>query len=265
MDKEQMLIRKLADHYCGAYLVRVIEGIIHNLNGPFQILYIRSEQLAMNIRQLQEGIRTGKISAMDDLVAKMRERIDSVLKGLDDLNNQHLHLTSGMIVEKRSVVQPIKVNDLIKDTLFLLNANMLFKHKVEKVYHFGENLPTIFGRYSELGVIILNIVQNALEAMSHTEERRLEIDTSYTDRTVTINISDTGCGIPRKDQKHIFSPFFTTKKDVDYEGKLGDNVGLGLAIVDILIKDYGGTITCESVPGATTFTLNIPAGKRTKD
>jgi signal transduction histidine kinase len=265
MDKEEMLIRKLADHSCGAYLVRVIEGIIHNLNGPFQILYIRSEQLAMNIKQLQEGFQTGKVSGMGDLVDKMRERIESVLKGLDDLNNQHLHLTSGMIVEKRSVIQPIKIDDLIKDTLFLLNANMLFKHKVEKVYHFGENLPTVFGRYSEFGVIILNIVQNALEAMVDTDERRLEIETSCNDRMVTIKISDTGCGIPRKNQKHIFSPFFTTKKDVDYEGKLGDNMGLGLSIVEVLIKDYGGTITCESVPGATTFTLNIPAGKRTKD
>ena len=265
MDKEEMLIRKLADHYCGAYLVRVIEGIIHNLNGPFQILYIRSEQLAMNIKQLQEEIRTGKISEMGDLVAKMMERIDSVLKGLDDLNNQHLHLTSGMIVEKRSVIQPIKINDLIKDTLFLLNANMLFKHKVEKIYSFGDNLPTIFGRYSEFGAMILNIVQNALEAMADTEEKRLEIETSCSDRVVTVKISDTGCGIPRKDQKHIFSPFFTTKKDVDYEGKLGDNMGLGLSIVDLLIKDYGGTITCESAPGSTTFTLTIPVGKKTKD
>ena len=111
----------------------------------------------------------------------------------------------------------------------------------------------------------MNIVQNALEAMADTEERRLEIESSYTDKMVTIKISDTGCGIPQNDQKYIFSPFFTTKKNLDYEGKLDDNLGLGLSIVDVLIKDYGGTVTHESVPGSTTFTLNIPAGKRTKD
>jgi len=264
MNKEEMLIRRLADHYCGTYLVSVIEGIIHNLNGPFQILYIRSEQLEMSIKQLKEGIRTGKISEMGDLVDKMDERINSILKGLDDLNNQHLHLTSGMIVEKRSSLQPIKINDLIKDTLFLLNANMVFKHKVDKVYHFDPNSPTVVGRYSEFGVMILNIVQNALEAMANTEERHLEIETSHNESTITIKISDTGCGIPEKDRKHLFSPFFTTKKDSDYEGKLDENLGLGLSIVDLLIKDYGGTIAYESAPGATTFILSIPVGKTTK-
>ncbi len=262
MNREEMLIRKLADHYCGAYLIRVIEGVIHNLNGPFQILYIRSEQLEMNIKQLQEGVRVGSISEMGDLMDKMSERINSILKGLDDLNNQHIHLTSGMIVERRSTLQPIKINDLIKDTLFLLNANMVFKHKVDKVYRFDENLPTVVGRYSEFGAMILSIVQNALEALADTEEKRLEIETSHNERMVTIKISDTGCGIPEKDRKHIFSPFFTTKKDSDYEGKLDENIGLGLSFVDLLIKDYGGAVTYESAPGATTFILNVPAGKR---
>lgn len=262
MNREKILIRKLADQACGAYLVRVMEGIIHNLNGPFQILYIRSEQLAMNIKQIQEGIRTGKVSDMGDLAGKMCERINSILKGLEDLNDQHLHLTSGMIVEKRSAIQPIKVNDLIKDTLFLLNANMFFKHRVEKVYHFDENLPTLFGRYSEFGVLILNIVQNALEAMAASEERCLEIETTHKGGMITIRVSDTGCGIPQKNQEHIFSPFFTTKKGSDYEGKFDENIGLGLAIVDLLIKDYDGTITYESVPGATSFVMNIPTGKK---
>jgi C4-dicarboxylate-specific signal transduction histidine kinase len=265
MNREEMLVRRLADHYCSAYLVAVIEGIIHNLNGPFQILYIRAEQLAMNTEDLREASRNGDSSEMEDIIDKLAERTRSILTGLDELNNQHHHLTSGLIVEQRSVLQPIKVNDLIKDTTFLLNANMFFKHKVEKTNCFDEDLPTVFGLYSEFGAMILALVQNALEAMADSEEKRLEIETSHKDNMVTIRVKDTGCGIPQEYADEIFNPFFTTKKGADCEPSLGENIGLGLSLVNTLIKGYNGTITCESAPGATTFTLNVPAGDRKKD
>ncbi|MFH1076866.1 MAG: ATP-binding protein [Pseudomonadota bacterium] len=263
MTKEHLLLRRLADHYCAAFLVRMLDGVIHNLNGPFQILYVRSEQLSMNIKQLYDGAkdRTLDDSKLEGLAARMYDRIRFLLAGLDDLNKQHFVFTSGMLLEKWTNIQPIHLNSLIEDTVLLLNADMFFKHTVEKVYKFADNIPPLFGRRSEFGVMLLCVIENALSAMAQSETRRLEIGTSYDNDkgVITLYISDTGCGIPDAELDNIFSPFFASDWGGKYKLEKGKGTGIGLALVDLLIKEYGGNITCKNRSGETMFMLDIPA------
>jgi len=68
---------------------------------------------------------------------------------------------------------------------------------------------------------------------------------------VTIAVDDTGCGIPKEDQAKLFEPFFSTK------GSKG--TGLGLAVVRKVVREHGGEVVCESVPGeGTTFEIRFP-------
>ena len=264
--RERMLLRKLADNYYGLYLVRVIEGIIHNLNGPLQILYIRSEQLEQNLQQLQNALQSEEaLTEVEGLVPRLEERIKSISKSLDDLNAQLRHLTGDLIVEKRSEIGDVKINQVIEDCIFLLNADMFFKHEVKKTLRLDDALPVLKGRETDFSIIVLNLIQNALEAMIDARDRHLIVETFSQDDKVIIRIQDTGCGIPEQDREHVCEVFFTTKKGTGHEGKDDEHSGLGLSLVSLLLEDYNGTIACESVPGKATFTVEIPCPVNSPD
>jgi signal transduction histidine kinase len=256
--REQILLRRLADNYYGVCLVRVIEGIVHNLNGPLQILYIRSEQLEQNLKQLRGAVQSEALTELEGLPGPMGERIKSISRSLDDLNAQLRHLTNDLIVERRSEVRDVRINQVIEDCIFLLNADMFFKHNVKKAFKLNDALPVLKGRKTDFRIIVLNLVHNALEAMVDAQDKHLTVETSSQEDKVIIKVRDTGCGIPEQDREHIYKPFFTTKKGTGYEAKLDEYAGLGLSFVSLLLGDYNGSISCESVPGKTTFTIEIP-------
>lgn len=258
LSRERALLRKLADDYYGLYLVRVIEGIAHNLSGPLQVLYIRAEQVEQGLEQLLSAAQSGEVTEVQKLAGRMEKKIRSISDSLDDLNDQMKHLTADLIIGRRSEIGDVEINEVAEDCLFLLNANMFFKHKVEKTLRLGDSLPVLKGRKTDFCVVILSIVQNALEALVHVQDKHINIETSRRENRVVIRIQDSGSGIREQDHKYIYDPFFTTKKGTGDNGEPDKHEGLGLALVSILIEDYKGTITCESVPGKTTFTVEIP-------
>jgi signal transduction histidine kinase len=256
--RERMLLRKLLDDYYGVFLVRVIEGVTHNLSGPLQVLYIRSEQLEQDLEQLQGVQQCEGVTEVERLVGRMEEKIKSIIGSLDDLNAQLRHLTSPLIIEKRSEIGDVKINEVIENCLFLLNADMFFKHNVKKAVRLADGLPRLKGRRTDFCIIILNLIQNALEAMVDAPEKHFAIETFSQEGKVAIRIQDTGSGIPEQTREHIYDAFFTTKKGTGPDGEVDKHAGLGLSLVCLLLEDYNGTIAFESIPGKTTFTIQIP-------
>jgi signal transduction histidine kinase len=256
---EEVLLRKLVDHYYGIYLLRLLEGIVHNLNGPMQSLYIRSEQFDQNLAQLQGALEGRKLDAAEELASRMRGRIKGMSKNLDQLNAQVRRLASDLVLERRSEIRDIQVNDVINACTAVLNANMFFKHQVTKTLKLDGALQPIRARRTDVSIIVLNLVQNALEAMADTEDRGLLIQTTAQGGGVIIKIQDTGCGIREEDLKEIYRVCFTTKRGSDSEDAPDSHAGLGLSMVSLLLKDCHGAIDCESRPGKTTFTVKIPA------
>jgi signal transduction histidine kinase len=253
-----MLLRKLGENYYGKYLVRVIEGITHNLSGPLQVLYIRFEQFEQLIEQMRGVPPSDGLTQASGLLDRVEGRITSISESLNDLNDQLRHLTSPLIVEKRSEISDVKMNKIMEDCLFLLNADMFFKHSVQKTVRLEDGLPTLRGRRTDFCIIVLNLVQNALESMVEAESKHLAVETSNEDDKVIIRIQDTGCGIPEQNMEHIYEPFFTTKKSTENHAAPDECAGLGLSLVSLLLEDCHGTIACESAPGKTIFTVQIP-------
>ena len=256
--KERALLRKVADNYYGACLVRLIEGIVHNLNGPLQILYIRSEQLEQSLDQLRGVLQSEALTEVDALAARMEERVRSISGSLDDLNAQLGHFTSDLAVERCSEIGDVNINQVVQDCLFLLNADMFFKHNVKKTVKLSDALPVFKARKTDLCVIVLNLIQNALEAMADAQDKALTVETFTQENKVIFRVQNTGCHIPEENLKDIYKAFFTTKKATGHEAKCDEYTGLGLSLVSLLLEDYNGTIICESVPGKTTFTVQFP-------
>ncbi len=256
--RQRLLLRKLLDHYCGVYLVRFLEGYIHNLNSPLQILWVRSEQLEQDITHLQQAFESDDRTQAAELGKTMQSRINSLLKSLNDLNSGLAFLSEGFLFERRSKTKQIEINDVIEDTLFLLNANMSFKHDVKRTIRLDDNLPKLRGRRADFCIIMISLVQNALEAMADAEEKHLTIETCRENSHIAIKVTDTGCGIPEQDRQDIYQAFLTTKRSTDQEGKTDEHAGIGLSLVLLLLDDYRGNIAFESQSGSTTFTVRLP-------
>jgi signal transduction histidine kinase len=94
----------------------------------------------------------------------------------------------------------------------------------------------------------VNLIKNALQAM--TKGGQLSLATGHTAEMVWLSVTDTGCGVPQEQIKRIFEPFYTTKKK---------GSGLGLMIVQRIVRDHGGRIDLESrLNQGTTFRLRFP-------
>ena len=103
----------------------------------------------------------------------------------------------------------------------------------------------------QLSQMILNLILNGFHAME-PDGGVLTLSTNLDETHIHIEISDTGCGIPKEIQPKIFEPFFTTKET-------GKGTGLGLAIVAQVVEDHRGKIRMESKTGScTTFTVSLP-------
>lgn len=118
----------------------------------------------------------------------------------------------------------------------------------------AENTPPVLGDRRALEQVFTNLISNAIEAMKGQEEGTLAVKAEHkiiSDvlKTVQIDISDTGPGIPPNIQKRIFEPFFTTNSN---------GTGLGLAITKRIIIAHNGQISVKSFPGGTVFQLTLP-------
>lgn len=146
-------------------------------------------------------------------------------------------------------MQPADLNALLKGTIAFLEP--AFKQNdIECLCSFHQPLPLVFTHAETLQQILVNILANAIDAMSGGG--RVEIVTSVQKDQAWIQITDNGPGINPEQQKHIFEPFVTSKNE-----KKG--TGLGLWICSQLTEKIHGTILLQkSDPTGTTFVVTIP-------
>ena len=149
-------------------------------------------------------------------------------------------------------MEPLDLNELIRETLDLLRAELLTRHVAPRT-DLAPALPTIDGDRVQLQQVLLNLVLNAADAMSgiDAEDRRLTIRTeSRRQPTFGCTSSTTGRASPADDLKHVFDPFWSTKPG---------GMGIGLAICQSIVAAHHGRITAaNNADGGATFCVSLP-------
>jgi signal transduction histidine kinase len=151
-----------------------------------------------------------------------------------------------------SPVAEVDVEKGIDVTLRMFQHQL--KHGVEVSRQFAGNLPRIRANGSELNQVWTNLIDNALDAMASITAggpKTLSVRTCTEPSGILVEIGDNGPGIPADVQSRIFEPFFTTKS-------VGEGTGLGLDIVQRIIRNHKGSIRVESKPGRTVFQVRLP-------
>lgn len=145
-----------------------------------------------------------------------------------------------------------KINNVIRETVSLIK-NELTSSKTKIDFEFDKNVPFIFIDKIQMQQVMMNLIQNAIEAMqqSHIKEKRIHIQTKSTStETIEITFMDTGPGFSREAVNKVFMPFFTTKA----HGR-----GMGLAICRSIIEAHGGQFTINpNTNNQSWIRFNLP-------
>ena len=149
--------------------------------------------------------------------------------------------------------RPVDLNALLSETISLTEYQMRLQDiKVER--RLAADLLPVMADQGQMKQAFLNLLLNAIDAMPKGGTLTLSTRNAR-ERSVVIQVADTGVGIPKEYFSHIFEPFYTTKKT-------GYGVGLGLSVVYGIIRDHKGSIKVDSTVGqGTVFTVRLPAVK----
>ena len=147
----------------------------------------------------------------------------------------------------RPELKPISLNDIVIDTVTLLGPE-IDNREVKLEQHFADELPIAPLDEVQVKQALVNLIKNAVQAM--TQGGTLTLTTLAEPDGVWVHVADTGGGIPQEKINRIFQPYFTTKEK---------GSGLGLMIVQRIVREHGGRIELESNTGeGTTFRIWFP-------
>ena len=151
----------------------------------------------------------------------------------------------------------LDVNSVIRESLEFLMPQMRLS-EVEVEISLLSDLPQIWGDRIRLAQVFLNLLTNARQAMDGAERKKLlvasRLDGGRGALPVVVEVTDTGKGFSEEEARHLFQPFYTTRKS---------GHGLGLSISRAIIQDHKGAIEASGAAGkGATFTIRLPVAPR---
>ena len=206
---------------------------------------------AADYRDLLEGLPQGaeeERARSLDLVGSLGQSV----RNLKSCGDRIAALVSSLRAYSRPDNSPsdlVDVREGLDDTLRLLNHKL---REIEIERHFNE-VPAIPGFPGELNQVWTNLISNAAQAMGGRGWLGVSTD-PLPDGGIAVSIADNGPGIAPEHQARIFEARFTTRK-----GRVEFGLGLGLPICKNIVARHGGSITVESRPGRTVFTVTLPS------
>ncbi|MBI4013345.1 MAG: response regulator, partial [Candidatus Rokubacteria bacterium] len=221
-----------------AAMGELLAGVAHELNNPLSVVLGHTALL-------RRAAGPGPLGARAEKIAHAAERCGRIVKNFLTLARQH-----------PSDRQRVALNRIAQEAVELL-AYPLRVDTVEVTLDLASDLPDLWADPHQLHQVVLNLVTNAHHAMRGAPPPRhltlaTRVDPART--RVSLEVSDTGPGIPLEIQPRIFEPFFTTKPP-------GQGTGLGLSLCQGTIEAHGGSISVESAPGrGATFRVELPIG-----
>lgn len=248
---EQQLRKVEADFAHAARLSalgELVTSIAHEVRQPLSVIVTDADT---GMRWLdRDEPNLVKVKSLVTRIMDNAHRADQVIRRI-----------KAMAVKSDPLRQPLDINAVAREAMVLVSAESQ-AHAIDIRMQLADRLPAILGDRVQLQQVIVNLLINAIQAISAKAKARREIivrSTLDSSGSVLLSVRDTGGGVPPEDLDRIFDSFFSTKTD---------GIGIGLAICRSIIMDHGGTIKAENIEGVGVnfqVTLPIPANEEPED
>jgi histidine kinase len=220
-------------------------GIAHELNQPLNAIKMGSEFLML----MSERNREVPQESFHKVVTQISAQVDRAAEIIQTLRS--FGRKAGLLKEK------VDLSRAVTGMLTIVRRQLELEN-IRLVLDLAEDLPPVLAHDNRLQQVFFNLLTNARDAINERGEEKagdrvITLRTWADGATACVSVADTGVGIPAAVRDKIFEPFFTTKE-------AGKGMGLGLAIIYGIVKDYGGALSIDSQPGqGATFTVRFPA------
>ena len=236
--EQRLLEAQLIQNDKMASIGQLVSGVAHELNNPLTSIAGLTELLLERDPQL--GMPREHLRVIHD----QAERAGRIVRNL-------LTFARKGVAEKT----PVDLNDVAARTALLIMYELQL-HGIDLESVTGPNPVVVLGDRHELQQVLLNLVTNAVQAVSVLDQgrvRRIRLEITRQDGDAVLRVRDTGPGVPPHLIPHLFTPFFTTKSP-------GQGTGLGLSLSYGLVKAHGGELVYEAPPeGGAEFRVTLPA------
>ncbi len=223
-----------------ASLGKLAAGIAHEINNPLGGILIYSSLMIEDLKE--EDPKRGDLARIVQEAGRCKEIVKSLLE---------------FARQTEPKMEPTDINRAITDGLFFLENQALF-HNIRIIKKLDPFLPFVKGNAGQLKQVFMNIIVNAAEAIHGSGTLTITTSPVANRKSVLVEFTDTGEGIPEENLTRIFDPFFTTKD-------VGKGTGLGLATSYGIVEEHGGKIRVKSKVGeGTTFTIELPTFPETQ-
>jgi PAS domain S-box-containing protein len=222
-------------------ILHLAAGVAHELGNPLNSLTIHLQLIQRQLKRLSPVDNTEKLTQSIEICAGEVSRLDSIIKHfLEAVRPQSPDLGDVDLVV------------VLEETLQVMEPELAAAGVTVDVSLDGATPPVVTGDSNQIKQVLFNVLKNAREAMKVSGV--IKIRTRTDDDFVYICVVDSGEGIDEQDLMHVFDPYFTTKK----EGH-----GLGMMVVQRIMRDHGGQIGIDSRKGVgTVVTLQFPQKHR---
>ncbi|KJF69250.1 sensor histidine kinase [Rhizobium nepotum] len=213
-------------------LGQVAAGVAHEINQP--VATIRT--FADNARTLLKRDRVSEATENLENIAALTERIGTITGDLKILARKG-----------RTAAEPVSVRLVVEGAVMLLRSRFSGQMDALDIVLPDQDMK-VLGSRIRLEQILINLLQNALEATEEIGAARVEVRVREESDMVVLSVSDNGAGIPEAIRAQLFSPFNTSKES---------GLGLGLVISNDIASDYGGRIEVTSTGAGTSFSVYL--------
>lgn len=216
----------------------ITTSVAHELNQPLAAIRTASDNA---IKLLGRG-EVAKVGDNLSLIVKLTQRIATITGELLSFGRRG-----------RSDIAAVPVDDIIDGAILLVGDSYRRANVRLDLIRSGP-LPSVQAARIRIEQVLVNLLQNALEAVRGGKNPQVELHAMASDRQLFISIADNGPGVPAELVETIFQPFYTGRTD---------GTGLGLGISREITMDHGGTLTVEpNAWGGATFLVTLPIGAK---
>jgi two-component system nitrogen regulation sensor histidine kinase NtrY len=213
----------------------VARRLAHEIKNPLTPIQLCAERLARHFQSSPPPTRALVEECTNTIVGEVES-----LKGLVDEFSQFARMPAPKRI-------PTNLPSLLADTLALY-VGLFREVKIESVA--PPSMPMVRVDPEQIRRVIINLVDNAIEAMERKGRVLIEIQHAAAERVARVVVADNGPGIPASEREKLFMPYYSTKRR---------GSGLGLAIVRRIIAEHGGSVeVADNVPRGTRFTVELP-------